>query len=77
MSKWISVDDKLPDVGDSVLSVGSSPKEEGVFLSPVVCSIQKDGRFMIGYSFEGSRKIGFFVETFPTHWMPLPEPPKD
>ena len=73
MADWISVEDKLPEVNEPVLCVGMC--EDGDFLAPVVASLQQDGKFIIGYRFHGDRVIGFFVETFATHWMPLPPPP--
>lgn len=74
MSDWISVDSKSPDVGKPVLCVGIS--DDGEFLAPVVASLQDDGRFIIGYRFHDERVIGFFFETFVTHWMQLPEMPE-
>lgn len=74
MSKWININDNQPVVGDPVLCVGMSSDDD--FLAPVVASLQDDGKFIIGYRFHDERVIGFFFETFVTHWMPLPESPK-
>lgn len=73
MSDWISVDDRLPKVGESVITVGVD--NDGCFLSPVCAALRDNSKFIVGYSFHGDREIGFYIETFPTHWMPLPEPP--
>lgn len=73
MSKWISVDDALPEVGEPILCVGT--RDDGGILAPLVAVLHDDGKFITGYRFAGDRVIGFFVETFATHWMPLPELP--
>ena len=72
-NEWISLEDCPPDIGEPVLCVGMS--YGGEFLAPAVANLQEDGKFIIGYRFHDERVIGFFFETFPTHWMPLPAPP--
>jgi hypothetical protein len=67
MSEWISVEDSLPEEGRQVLLYW---KESGHI---------EDGAF---YEFEtgtGWYHVLFDGESLncePTHWMPLPEPPK-
>ena len=75
MSNWISVNDIEPSINEPILCIGRNG--EGEFLSPVVASLQEDGKFIIGYRFNDDRVIGFFFETFPTHWMPMPDEPKE
>lgn len=73
--EWIRVEDRLPEQGTPVLTVS-----EDLGSSPVVAFIRREEsyslRFYIAYTFHGERDIGFHFQTFPTHWMPLPEPPK-
>lgn len=58
--QWVSVKERLPEIGDHVLV------SNGGF----VCEsfLDKEGEWQRG----GARL--FFMK--PTHWMPLPEPPK-
>lgn len=74
MSEWIRVDERLPSVSSNVLCVGVD--SEGEFLAPVAATLHEDGKFICGYKFGGDRVVGFYVETLPTHWMPMPNPPK-
>ena len=79
MSEWISVEDRLPDFGVAVTTIGK--KEDGDWTTPITAQLYRDGdssktRFISGFSFGGDRLIRTMVETIPTHWMPLPEPPK-
>lgn len=73
--EWISVKDNLPNMFESVLTIGAD--SDGEMLTPIVATIQDDGKFISGYKFAGDRSIGFYFETFPTHWMPLPSAPND
>lgn len=64
MSEWISVKDRMPDVGEWVLT----------FSEKALVDIE-DFPFDIGYLRPDGewRHIGWEYEV--THWMPLPEPP--
>lgn len=64
MSEWISVKDRLPENGKIVLAYS---KEKGVTFTHRLWFHQTDRPFVIEY--EGMVKV--------THWMPLPEPPKE
>ena len=78
MSEWISVDDRLPEYGVAVTTIGKN--EDGLWTTPITAQLYIDGekqRFISGFSFGGDRLIRTMVETKPTHWMLLPEPPKD
>lgn len=60
---WISVEERLPDVAEKVLTYN------GDFVSENwLCTVaSKVGRV----------KVWAYSEGFVTHWMPLPEPPKE
>ena len=64
MSEWISVDDKEPSTDDDLYVMAY------------------DGDFHVAV-FRPSQSMGFYrydcdtYDVTPTHWMPLPEPPKD
>jgi hypothetical protein len=62
--KWISVKDRLPTEGTSCLAFF----ESGIIDSVYYC---QNSRFLLGL--EGIESLYSNV----THWMPLPEPPKD
>jgi hypothetical protein len=58
-SQWISVDDRLPDVGVHVFVYPSEPLP--------IRYMKKDGDDIV-----------WFFDALPvTHWMPLPQPPKE
>lgn len=79
--EWISVSDRLPEVV-------STRKEYKIFIkmsARVLCAcVQKSGKIMVkeGYcEWYGNNpnaywKIPGTIDTV-THWMPLPEPPKE
>ena len=74
---WISVKDKLPPLGVAVTTIGK--KDDGSWTTPITAQLYIDGertRFISGFSFGGDRLIKTMVETLPTHWQHLPEPPK-
>jgi len=61
-NEWIKVEDRLPDVSQFVLAyIGAE--------CPVLCNYKGDGQFLaLDYVIWDLGNI--------THWMPLPEPPK-
>lgn len=60
-SEWISVDDSFPEPGEDVL----------------VCNHWGDvDTDMVWINPDGKREF-YFDRTNVTHWMPLPEPPKE
>ena len=67
VDRWISVKDRLPKIGQSVLIY--YPKWTGDEIQ--VANLEADG---IMFDICGEFNIG--IETV-THWQPLPEPPKD
>ena len=64
--KWISVKDRLPEYQERILACG---KSGGVFLCKYLSFSEKDGGF--------GKMNGACVHRHFTHWMPLPEPPKE
>ena len=62
MAEWISVKNRLPEVGQLVLCY-------------CVCSYEVL-RFMNVNSWLGARNADY-MEGYVTHWMPLPEPPEE
>lgn len=62
VQEWISVKDRLPEVGSRVIACG---EKGGVFLVKAEGETTGFGRM------DGGSKYRSF-----THWMPLPQPPK-
>lgn len=67
VNQWISVEDRLPEIGKSVLIY--YPKWDGDEIQ--VAKLEDDGMM---FDICGEFNIGTGVIT---HWMPLPKPPKD
>ncbi len=70
MNKWISVKDELPDYGVDVIIADS---RRMLISNLVAIESTKEGqiiRWFVG-NVEIQTITGF------THWMPLPEPPKE
>lgn len=65
--QWISVNDRLPEIGKSVLIY--YPKWDGDEIQ--VAKLDSDG---MTFDICGEFNIGTGAVT---HWQPLPEPPKD
>ena len=77
MSKWISVDDELPTTDRSVLVVEnqgymSTAAYYGIKIGWIAESFGENSYYNDGDYMNSSSKI----DCNPTHWMPLPEPPK-
>ncbi len=61
MPEWISIKDRLPEPGERVLLSDGTFVAEGYILFT--------GKWM--------RNGIWVLPMHPTHWMPLPEPPKE
>lgn len=73
MGDWISVDDRLPD--EYGLVVAAYLYEFANDLDACVCYF-RNGNFRL--SKNGIDSLAVVDMTFkPTHWMPLPKPPKN
>jgi len=71
--KWISVDDRLPDDDVNVLVFAPAT------IGDDAIAMTSYTHNMHGYNIEGWRSPWqyFFYDHTITHWMPLPEPPKE
>jgi len=72
---WISVKDKMPEHGGEYLVVRNS---FGICRIVDVCGYDKKsrkfGKIDMDYVYDGN---GWYEVDNVTHWMPLPEPPKE
>lgn len=78
--RWISVEERLPELNTSVLVHGIGNTDG--FWGEQVTAISKRFLFKIFPSSEGEETWSspwqyFHTDYKITHWMPLPEPPKD
>lgn len=81
VQKWIPVTERLPEKDDryaTVCNFGNGVVSRGVL------GFAKDFSKVVTYQtnakdiwYEYDREYGFVMITYVTHWMPLPEPPKD
>lgn len=65
MSEWISVKDRLPEIGERVLVTAY----EGGTLVAERAELLKD------VEWHWKTQLCFYMADIYTHWMPLPEPP--
>lgn len=70
MSEWIKVEDKLPKDGENV--IGFWPSRNGKKIDGKNFAVTKFADDNSWWSLE-DKDVDF---CFPSHWMPLPEPPK-
>lgn len=72
MPKWISVTERLPEVSDLVLVIANGkPKENVELINACLIASFWGYEGWIADGFDGWDKLKV------THWMPLPEPPKE
>lgn len=70
MSTWISVKDKLPDLGIECIITNKKHTDIGYR------TVKGWYGHMLNWNFPTDAITEEFWEA-PTHWMPLPEPPND
>lgn len=63
--EWISIKEKYPNSGEIVLIAA------GVFVSTACFVLEQPGRTHVFLDESGDTEEGV------THWMPLPDPPKE
>jgi hypothetical protein len=68
-TEWISVKDRLPKVLQSVLVSLSNKKQTGELVHSGIFWHKK-------FCIDGDNSISQKLSKDVTHWMPLPEPPK-
>lgn len=61
---WVSVNDRLPEIGKVVLAFGTRSATTGMFRGTMINRLD-----VWMWKHNTSKKV--------THWMPLPEPPKE
>ena len=72
MSEWISVEDRLPELGQNVIAVGTWYGE--------ICGMGESEYMGIG-EWSGAGYVSIDSDTYSTdivevtHWMPIPEHP--
>ena len=71
VQEWISVKDRLPEMEANVLMYFAPDKN---MAAGFMCDVDEDRTMWCAYT-DG----GFYTDCDfePTHWMPLPEPPKE
>lgn len=84
MSEWISVKDRLPELKEQVLVYGRATMQSIRLVQPAVLKKNYSyahNPFASEFEWEGFDIIGHDGEVDDvvevTHWMPLPNPPKD
>lgn len=78
MSKWISVEDKMPPEFEEVMFFYIIRQKEGapVDKRDIVCGHYAEGHWHICYLYNSTKlNNGGFLKV--THWMPLPDYPKE
>ena len=67
MGEWISVKDRLPENGQEVLAWFPGDPEHYFGAKARISVFFSRNKLFIGNDYRGN----------PTHWMPLPDPPKE
>lgn len=65
---WIKVTDRLPEKDERVLCF-----EFGIIITAKYIKRKSNSKALVFMDEQDEQPL----ELFPTHWMPLPEPPKD
>lgn len=78
MAEWISVEDKLPEIGlDVLVYCKAQDADFSDFIEVSVRNLYKPTPWSDEEPAWGIRFIPFGGAFEVTHWMPLPEPPKE
>jgi len=73
MSQWISVDERLPETPDNVLAVLNG---QVCIMSYFLFTENGETNKVWAYVYDGINGDGVFDDNYyPTHWMPIPQPP--
>ena len=80
-TKWISVEDRLPEEdGSYLVTTNRFGNRQGIN----ICCFAKDGETVDEYDLAGQKYVwclydseyGYVSTDSVTHWMPIPQPPK-
>ena len=80
LPEWISVKDRLPDPSTDVLLIAHGWKGRSVYIGRLD-KVESCKSWLTGLTNKASDwticGFSYLVEPIVTHWMPLPEPPKE
>ena len=78
--KWISVEERLPEPNTTVLLIAHGWEPELVYIGKLE-KVESEKSWLTGLVSKASEWMvygfSYFKEPIVTHWMPLPEPPKE
>lgn len=78
--KWISVEERLPEPNTDVLLIANGWKARSVYIGRLR-RVEPTKSWLTGITSKGSDwtiwGFSYIVEPIVTHWLPLPEPPKE
>lgn len=78
--KWISVKDRLPEPYTDVLVIAHGWKNRSIYIGRLG-KVESQKSWLTGLTNKASDwtiwGFSYLVEPVVTHWMPLPEPPKE
>ena len=82
VQEWISVKDRLPELNEIVLAVLNEPNKRlnYPYEEKTLLLFRRGYKYITGYEEKWERPFGAETRDYNdevTHWMPLPEPPKE